>query len=60
MLDFIINNIATILLSLGLLTLFILAILKVRKDKKKSPCSSCSSCGGMCTGCHDSGNSKPH
>lgn len=54
MLDFILNNIATIILSAILLSLFILAIIKIRKDKKKSPC------GGMCSGCPNSGSCKPH
>ncbi|HOM03358.1 MAG TPA: FeoB-associated Cys-rich membrane protein [Acetivibrio sp.] len=48
MIEFITENLATIIISAILLALGVLAVLKIRKDKKKGSCS----CG--CSGCPQS------
>lgn len=50
MLAFLIENLATILISAVLLAVVILIILKLRKDRQKG----CSSCGCGCGGCGSS------
>lgn len=50
MLAFLIENLATILISAVLLAVVILIILKLKKDRQKG----CSSCGCGCGGCGSS------
>lgn len=52
MLDFILNNIANILISLGLLLIAAAIIMKLVKDKKKGK----SSCGCGCAHCAMAGS----
>lgn len=54
MIDFIMSNLATIVVGIVLLGVVSLSIRKVVKDKKNgvSACSSCSSKGGCGGGCH--------
>lgn len=52
--DWIINNISTILVSLVLLALVALVIRKMVKDRKKGV----TSCGSSCSGCAMSGSCK--
>lgn len=54
MMDWIINNLSTILVSLVLLGLISLVIRKMVKDKKKGV----TSCGSSCSGCAMSGSCK--
>ena len=58
MLNFIIDNIGSIIVSLVLVFIVILAARSVIKDKKSGKCScggSCGGCGGGCSGCAMSG-----
>jgi hypothetical protein len=54
MMDWVINNISTILVSLALFGLVALVIRKMVKDKKKGV----TSCGSSCSGCAMSGTCK--
>jgi hypothetical protein len=52
MLDFLKNNLATIIISAVILTAVVLIIIKMRKDRKAG--KSCSGCGSGCGSCPSS------
>lgn len=60
MLNWIANNIATILISLGLLLIVCAIIIKFVKDKKKGKSSCGCNCGhcAMAGSCHSNGRKK--
>lgn len=51
MIDFIVNNIGSIIVGLAVLALLLLLTWKLISDKKKGK----SSCGGACTSCPNAG-----
>jgi cytochrome c553 len=60
MMGFILNNLATIIISVLLLGMVVAIILVMRKDKKsgKNTCGgNCSACH-MCSACHNADNQK--